>query len=193
MIEEELINIWKYSDEQERVKFEKSRLIIDLQTNLDKFEKSLRNRDLRELIPAMVMIPLFGFITYFIPFVLSKVGAGLIVLWCIYLIIRIKSLKKYKPVTPTETYLKYLYKTKEYLSIQKKLLNEVLYWYILPSCTGALLFFLGFEMNPGKLAFFIIITVGLGVIIYVLNKQTVKKEFDPRLDRIDKMISTLNE
>ncbi len=193
MIEQELINIWKYSSKQEQVKFDKSKLLIDLQTNLDKIEKSLKSRDRRELIPAIVMIPVFGFIAFFIPFILSKIGAALIVLWCIYLIIRIKNLKKYKPIVPSETYLNYLYKTREYFLIQKKMLDTSLYWYILPCLTGVLLFLIGFNMSYERLTVNIIGTIGLGAIIYIMNKRAVKKEFDPVINKIDEIINVLNE
>ncbi|WP_299213220.1 hypothetical protein [uncultured Aquimarina sp.] len=193
MIEEELIRIWKSSSKEEQIKFEKSKLIIDLQANIDRFNKKIKYRDLRETIPAIIMIPVFGHLAYNIPFVISKIGAIIILLWCIYVIIRIRSLKKHKPVPTTTSYLNYLLETKKYLAIQKKLLDDVLYWCVIPSFIGVFVFFIG--INPDPLALigpFILLSL-IGVVIYLLNKHASKVEFVPRLERIDKALKDLEE
>lgn len=148
MIEDELITIWQSSPKVEQIKFEKSRLIIDLQSSLDSFHKAVKYRDLREIIPAIVMIPLLAHATYTTPHTLSKIGAALGTIWCIYVIFRLTKAKKHKPSAFSENYISYLNKTREYLIVQKQLLDTVLYWYILPSCTGIILFFLGFIVIP---------------------------------------------
>ncbi len=192
MIEQELKNIWKSSSKDEQIKFEKSKLLLELQSNLDRFYKSLKFRDLREQIVAFLMIPLFSIVTYKIPFLLSKAGAIIITVWCIYLIIKLQRLKKSKPAPATESFKSYLQKTKNYLTVQKNLLDSVFYWYILPSSSGVILFFIGFDLEKWKLVLFISMTVGLGIIIFFLNKQAVKNEFLPRLKKIDEIIKSMN-
>jgi hypothetical protein len=192
MIEQELKNIWKSSSKDEQIKFEKSKLLLELQSNLDRFYKSLKFRDLREQIVAFLMIPLFSVIAYKIPFFLSKAGAVIIVIWCVYLIFKLQGLKKYKPAPATESFKTYLQKTKSYLTAQKNLVDSVFYWYILPSSTGVIFFFIGFDLEEWKLILFISMTVGLGVIIFILNKQAVKNEFLPRLTKIDEIIKNMN-
>lgn len=195
MIEDELVKIWQSSPNQERVKFEKSRLMIDVQSSLDHFHKKIKYRDLREQIAALVVIPVFAYYVYHIPYTLTKIASALIVLWVIYVMIRMRNAKKHKPGAFTESYMEYLYKSREYLKIQKQLLDNVLYWYILP----VVIFVFLFTMGPGitgrwpKIIKTGILNVVLGVVIYYLNKRAVKKQFIPRLEKVDELIKAMEK
>jgi hypothetical protein len=196
MIEQELIKIWQSSPNQERIKFEKSRLIIEMQSSIDRLHRGLKYRDLREQIGAAVAIPVFACYVYSIPFVLSKIASVLIIFWCVFAILRIRNAKKQKPGAFTETYLEYLRKSKEYIIVQKQLLDSVLYWYILPCWAMLSLFLAGFIGVSGKLRWLIqteVFSVLFSVAIYFLNKQSVKKQFIPRLQKIDELIATMEK
>jgi hypothetical protein len=193
MNEQDLKNIWQSSGNQDRVQFDKTKLIADLELNLNQLKKSIRHRDWREIGVAIMMIPLFGFTAYKIPFMLSKVGAIIIVGWCMLLIVRLVMAKKNKVIMPTESYINYLLKSRAYLQAQKELLDTVLYWYILPSVTGVLLFFMGFGLSTAQRIIFSGVTLGLGIFTYLLNKHAVRKGILPRLHRIDDIIKNLKE
>ncbi len=195
MIEDELIKIWQSSPNQERVKFEKSRLMLDVQSTLDHLHKKIGYRDAMEQIAVVVGIPIFAYYAYHIPFVLTKITSVLIIFWGVFVIIRIRSAKKHKPSAFTETYLEYLYKTREYLRIQKRLLDSVLYWYILPAMTLIFLFTLGPGI-AGRLPKIVKIAAGnvaIGVATYFLNKRAVQKQLMPRLEKIDALIKVMEK
>ena len=195
-MEEELIKIWQSSSNQEQIKFEKSRLMIDLQSSLDRLHKWWKYLELIEIIAILICIPVFAFYVYFVPFTLSKIASVLIVLWLIYVIIRITRIKKYKPSVFTESYLDYLYKTRKYLNIQRYLLKSSLYWYILPAITFILLFLVGAWEKPETHSIIIItaiLAVGVGIFSYYLNKRRIRKEFIPRLKKIDELIHVMEE
>ncbi len=193
--EEELIKIWQSSFNEERVKFEKSRLILDMKSSLDRIHKYIKYRDFIEIIDAIIMIPVLVYMAYIIPFIVSKIGLVWIVLWLIYWIFRIQSSKKYKPSAFTESYFDYLKKTREYLKVQKELLNSKIYRYILPILTGAILFIMGVsgELPIHILIIFFIGAIGVGVFGYFLIKRRVKKGIIPRLDEIDKLMKVMKE
>lgn len=48
-------------------------------------------------------------------------------------------------------------------------------------------------MKFEKLLLFAGATIGIGVITYLFNKSTVKKEYHPRLHVIDEIIKNINE
>ena len=196
MMEDELIKIWQSSPNQEKIKFEKSKLIIEVQSSLDRIQRSWKYMIIRETIAAIIAIPAFLFITYNVPYTISKIGSIWIVLAVIYILIRLKSAKKHKPTDLTETYIDYLYKTKDYLNAQKKLLDTVLYWYVLPVFPGYVLILLGFIHIPEKRKIIIIAALAfvvMAILAYILNKRGVRKEFDPRLKKIDELIQVLEE
>jgi hypothetical protein len=194
MIEDELVKIWQSSPNQERVKFEKSRLMIEAQSGVDRFHKQVKYRDLREQLAIVVVIPAFTYIAFTIPYITSKVASVLIIAWGIYIFFKLRNAKKHKPSAFSETYLEYLHKTREYILIQKKLLDDVIYWYILPGLTLVYLFVAGFIGEPGKSAYIIKMSVAnalLGVATYFLNKRAVKKHIIPRLEKIDELIRVM--
>lgn len=196
MIEDELIKIWKSSPNQERVKFEKSRLMIDAQSSLDRFHKAIRNRDLAETIAAIIVIPIFAYYAYIVPHTLTKIASVLIALWAVYVMMRLKKARKSKPSAFTETYHEYLYKTREYLIVQKKLLDTALYWYILPGFAFILLFLIGFIGIPEKHEYIIktgTLSIVLGVLMYFLNRRAVKKRITPRLKKVDELIKVMEK
>lgn len=195
-MEDELIKIWQSSPNQEKIKFEKSKLMIEVQSSLDKIQRSWKYMIIRETIAAIIAIPAFLFITYNVPYTISKIGSIWIVLAVIYILIRLKSAKKHKPTDLTETYIDYLYKTKDYLNAQKKLLDTVLYWYVLPVFPGYVLILMGFIHIPEKRKIIIIAALAfvvMAILAYILNKRGVRKEFDPRLKKIDELIQVLEE
>ena len=79
MIEEELIKIWQSSPNQEVIKFEKSRLMLDVQSHLDRFQRGMKWLYLREALGAIIAIPIFIYFAFDIPHLISKIGAALIV------------------------------------------------------------------------------------------------------------------
>lgn len=193
-MEDELVKIWQSSPNQERVKFEKSRLMIDVQSSMDRLDRHIRYRDLKEQIAVALVIPFFAYTAYEIPHTLSKIASILIIGWGMYIFVKLRNAKKHKPSAFTETYLEYLHKTRHYLEIQKELLDSVLYWYILPGITLTMMFVLGFLGIPGKSKFIInmaILNVVLAIVTYVLNKRSVKKQYTPRLAKLDELIKVM--
>lgn len=195
-MEEELIKIWQSSPNQERIKFEKSRLMIDMQSSMDRLHRSIKYRDLREYIAIAFIIPAFSITAFFIPFPISKIASVLIIGWALYVGIKLRNAKRHKPSAFTETYLDYLRKTREYLLIQKQLLDSVVYWYILPAATLMMLFVLGFGVTMDRLKQilkWVFINIGLAAVTYYLNKRAVQKELVPRLTKIDELIRVLEK
>jgi hypothetical protein len=195
MIEDELVKIWQSSPNEERVKFEKSRLMIEVQSSVDSFHKKIKYRDLLEQIAIIAGSPVFAYYSYSIPFTLTKIASVMIILWGIYVFVRLQKAKKNKPGALTETYLEYLYKTRAYLQIQKQLVDSVLYWYILPAMVLLFLFILGPGLD-GRVAKILkhgAFITAIGAFIYFLNKRAVKKQFMPRLEKIDELISVMEK
>jgi hypothetical protein len=195
MIEDELIKIWQTSPSQERAKFEKSRLMIEVQTTVDRLHKKIKYRDLMEQLAVVLACPVFAYYAYSIPFILTKIASVLIIAWGIYVVIRLRQAKKHKPGALTETYLEYLYQTRNYLLVQKQLLDSVLTWYILPAALLTFLFILGPGL-AGRLQKVLKMSAGivaLSVAIYWLNKQSAKKQLEPRLEKIEKLLHVMKE
>ena len=192
-MEEELIKIWKSSANEERIKFERSRFMIDLQNELNRLQRSWKYMELREIIAAIVVIPIFGYKAFVSPTILTKIGAIWIVFAVIYIIFRLRSIQRYKPGAFTETYLDYLHKTRQYLKIQANLLNKVMYWYFAPVAIGVVLIFVDNIHGPLNLSIKLLVLAASGVFVYFLNKRAAKKHITPKLQKVEELIKAMGE
>lgn len=190
MIEDELVRIWQSSPNQERVKFDTLRLMLEVQAGIDRLDRLIKYRDLREIIAVAIIIPAFIYIGFNVPFTLSRIACGLIILYALFVLMRIKKAAKHKPGPVTDSYLDYLKKSRTYLTNQKDLHDSILYWYILPGHLGVTLFTLG----TGNMPYIIrmqIFGLILCVVTYYFNKRAVKKTLLPRLNNVEKLIAVL--
>ncbi|MFS4469803.1 hypothetical protein [Maribacter sp. 2210JD10-5] len=195
MIEDELIKIWQSSSNQERVKFEKSKLMIELQSSLGRLHRWWKYMELFEVALAVIGILVCVFIIFKVPFVLVKTAIALMIILAIILIIKYKGVRRFKPSDLEDNYLEYLKKNRQYLEVQKKFLKTYLYWGILPAypimllCTIAV-----WEKVPLHfIAFNSLAVIAVGIYGYFLNKKRVKNEINPRIARVDKLIKELKE
>jgi len=194
MMEDELIKIWQSSSNQERIKFDKSKLMIELQSSLDRLHRWWKYVELVEVISAIIIILSFALIAYHAPFTSTKIASVLIIIFGINILIKVLGIKKFKPSDLEENYLEYLNKTKEYLEAQKKLLETAVYWVVLPIYPILLLFFIGFWHIRAQRYFIVIIylvAIGMGIYGYFLNKKRVKNEINPRIARVNELINEL--
>jgi len=195
MIEDELNKIWQSSSNQERIKFEKSKLMIDLHSSLKRLDRWWNYLELSETILAVFGVFLSIFLFFKIPFILTKVALALMIICAVYLIVKYRGVKKFKPSDLEMNYLNYLKKNREYLQAQKKFLRTYVYWGILPVYPIMLLFSISvWEKAPMYLIIPInFAAIGIGIYGYLLNKLREKKEIDPRIIRVNELINELEQ
>ncbi len=196
-MDDELIKIWQSSPEEEQVKFEKSRLMIDMQSSLNRFDKLLKYGILIEQSAVLIIIPVFTFYVYYVPFLLSKIASVLLVLWAIWYWFRLRWYKTLKPNSVNVNYLDYLHQTKTYLQMLKGLSDTAIYWYVLPGISGCLLFALGpiieGVLTGLKMIMMLSIFIGSGVGAYFYIRWMSKKIYVRRLEKLDELIEAMEE
>lgn len=192
MLNDELQQIWKGAGAAEMVKLEKSLLLSELDKGLKDMQRSIKQRDVLEIGAAVVMIPIFTVVAVLVPFLLSKVGAAILVIWMAYVIWKLRQSKKQVPQQGLSMD-QYLLASKDHVQGQIAMLRSVAYWYLLPPAVGIGLFFAGV---PGslysRLGLFGVIAA-LYIVIYYLNQRAVKKDLQPLADQIDKALSDMGK
>ena len=214
MIEQELKVIWSTSAQVEQIKFDTSRLLLNLKNKMSKMDRSLKFRDTLEIVIALFIIPLFGMMAYFIPFLLSKLGCLLIMAWAVYVIYKLRKTKKHKrPVDLSESLREQLEKYKIYIQKQAELIDSALYWYLLPPFVGITIMVVGVDVSalpldfpddPAKIftlekfilamkaGYLLFVILLYGMILWV-NKRGVKKVFIPIIKDIEKAQKQLDD
>lgn len=210
MLEQELKEIWKTASQAEKIKFNLSRLMIDLNDKMRSIERAIRRRDRREIVAAVLMIPIYGYLAYEIPFMVSKIGSVLILIWCIYVIFKLRNVQKKKRTKDLSlSFSEQLVSQKTQMTQQAKLLDTVLYWYLLPPYIGNIIFIFGLSDPteygwsnilldqllplplPYKIGYLIFGAVTSGVILW-LNKSVVKKTLKPLINDTEEVLLQLN-
>lgn len=202
MIEEELKNIWKDSAKADQIKLDLSRLLIELVTTMKTVEQNIKKRDRREIAAALVGIPIFAYFTYEIPFLITKLACVFAICWFIYVIYRLKEIQKNRvPVDLNSSFATQLQKQKQYLTKQKNLIDNVLYWYVLPPFIMNVIFILGIgnpteyqwesaliEFLPmtmeAKLRLVVFLAIFYAFVVWI-NKRGAKHNLMPIIDDIN--------
>ena len=217
MLAQELKEIWKNSSQAEKIKFETSRLLIDLNAKMNRMEKVIKRRDVREIAASVFGILLFGYFTYEIPFPMTKIACVLSMVWFGYLIYKLKKNKNQKHSNDLAIPLnEQLVNQKENLQKEANLLNTVLYWYVLPPLFANLLFILGFgdpaaydwhpfiieKLLEGNMLYILPISIKMkmvyitgsllfNVFVIWINKRAVRKGINPIIKDIERMQAQL--
>jgi hypothetical protein len=184
--------IWQASNKKDLVKFKPDKLSTEIVSKLNKFNKKTKLNVYTEIIVAILMIPFFTYLVIVIPFVLSKIGAGIIATSMFFVIFKMTSSLKKENESIDLPMRDYLLNRKQHLLKQIRIIDTVLYWYILPPGIGVLLFIIGFKTNTLLLILSLTISVVVYLAIYVINKQAVKKYFKPLLKELENCIDELN-
>ena len=88
MLEQELKNIWKNSSQTSEITIETNQLVAELNTRVTKIQKTIRNRDIREISASVIGILIFSFLMYEIPFPITKLACGISILWFVFVIFK---------------------------------------------------------------------------------------------------------
>ncbi len=193
MHDKDLKNLWKDAPEKGVVEFNHQQILKDMNVQIEKIEKSIKQRNVLEIIAALFIIVFFGRSCLQSDFGLQQVGAGLAVIAAVFIIYKLLQVQLSKKSADVSMSIKeQLLASKAYVKQEQDLLKNILYWYILPLTTAILLMALG---GGGSFLFkmiYIPLVLGLALFVYWLNQKAARK-FDPYLTQLDEAIAGMEE
>lgn len=188
MLDNELKKLWKDASGAELVKLNKAKLLLDMNKALISFDKTIKQRNMREIWVAILVMPIFALTAWFAPNYISKAGALLVIPACIYIIHKLRGVRKMKKEDNSAPLHLYLLQYRNYISREMELLSTVLYWYILPLLLPLSIFIIGLKRYPSML-----VLLAVGCFAYYVNKREIKRYFIPLLKQIDTDIANIEE
>jgi len=193
MDEENLKKLWLDAGNEQNVKIDADKLVKSLMNTMSKFEKKIRRRDRIEITVGVLMIPLFGWLTFTVTELIGKIGAAIILINCIVTILKLNRARKVIVKEHFDSEVKNQLETSLKLVRQQiKLLDSVLWWYLLPFFIGVIcLTFSSSDNLPFKVIYSIIIMALYGFIWY-LNKRAVKRQLKPLESNMVKALQELD-
>lgn len=193
MTEQELKQIWQDGLAIEKINIQSPKFLSNMDKEFKRFEKRIDRRDNREIIAFVFSILFFGGMLAIRGFtLLENIGFGLLIAYSLLVIYILLKVKKSKPVfSISQSVKEQLINYKSYVRSQQKLLENVLYWYLLPMLPGMILLY----MNRGASIIiggsFIVALIFFG--IHKLNKRAADENFNPLLEEISLAIKRLDE
>jgi hypothetical protein len=164
-----------------------SSLHIQVKREYKAFEQDINNRNRLEVIAGVMVILIFGTAAFFIKPMLAKIGALLSIPAACLIMYTLRNVKKYRPKDELPI-LEHLRQYRIYLNKEKQLLDNIVYWYLLPCAIPLVLFFIGMERYLA-----LVVTIPFNMFIYRLNKKAVKTDILPKLAELDRYIAELED
>ncbi|MEM6843390.1 MAG: hypothetical protein AAF632_14275 [Bacteroidota bacterium] len=197
MLDQELQELWQEAPSDMQVKFNQSKLMIDINHDIRKFERTLLWRDVGEIVAAMAVMITFGRILFYESVIVAQVGSGVITFGALLVIYRLLAVKRFrKQPSLNYSFKNYLEQRYQHLYKEKRLLDTILYWYILPILVGYAILGSALLYIPHWGAwvfyvFYLVLGIGVGWFIWWLNRRAVTKQFNPILERIETALKSL--
>ena len=194
MDEDSLKKLWKNSNPDQKMEMDTEKLVETITRKISRMDKMVRARDRREIFLCILMILLFGWWLIRIPQPLAKTGAAIIILGCILVIYRLIDARKTKKPEDCSSAVRFhLLVSQSQVRQQIKLLDSVLWWYLLPFFIGVLCFFYSSSNGiVGKIGYTLFVIILYGY-IYYMNKKVVKEKLLPLEDRITRVLNELSD
>ncbi len=117
--------------------------IADIHVRAADFQARIRQRNLREHLVAVFLVPVFGWVGWIAPEPLVKIGAALIIAAIIYVSVRLATTARAASVRDLAHAESWVTFHRAELVRQHKALKDVWRWYISPFAPGMLLFLIG--------------------------------------------------
>ena len=195
---EQFTQIWKSSDNEQSLTFEKSTVITGLQGYINRFNRYLKLVRIFPFLVSVPVIPVFIFYIYWVPPILSKIASALIAVSGIYLLyFVINHLKQIKTIAFAHSYLDYLSKFKKVFDYLIKVPNQIIYRFLVPVVFGFIMFFTGFILHfESEKQKQMVIFMMFGSVLYVafvafLFKRIYRKRFNPKAEKIDTLLKLM--
>ena len=205
MLEQELTDIWRDSSQDEKKKFETSRLIIELNDRLHSIEETIFSNNRKEIAFAITGILFSEYYFWQASFLLTQLTTALGIIWLGFIICKLTKCPKDHFYTDLAfCVLEQLEHKKYYMFEQAKIAQAAPYWYALFPFMITALFILGLgDLHQFNKLYFsidtlmispilkivVLITSGLffGIVAWSF-KRSLKKEISRIIENIENLI-----
>lgn len=156
------------------------------------FQRTIRWRDARELVAAALVVAVL------LPTLirggwLARAGVGLIIAGCGLIFVMLISARRLAAPRPDWPLAQVVRAEEARVAAQVRLLETVLWWYIAPLATGAMLIVAGDAGLSWFTAGYALFVVALSVGIYWLNRVALRRDLWPRRAELQGLLQQLED
>jgi hypothetical protein len=155
------------------------------------FDRTIRRRDALESAAAVVAIPGFLVMGYATPSTLSRLGAAIIVLFCVFVIYWLRRARRPKPALDQPLGV-FLAQELDRVRAQIRLLRSVYWWYFAPPCVGLFLLTIGASgPRSYKVAYLAFVALMCGFLGWG-NRRAAERELVPQERDLEAQLASIS-
>jgi hypothetical protein len=152
------------------------------------FDRTVRARDRRELIAALLVLVVFAPLAIDWPW-LSRIGGAVVLVSAIVMFLRMRRARRLpSEVLADRPIAEVLRAELAYLDGQIRLLETVLWWYVLPLAIGPVLIVAGMRGVSWLTLGYAVIVAAIGWGVYALNRHALRDDLRPRRRAIEVLL-----
>jgi len=153
-------------------------------------QRSIRRRDVREMVAAVVALLLLAPVLVKGPW-LARAGVLVIAAGCALIIAKLGRARRLPAPGADWPLAEALRAERSRVEAQIRLLETVLWWYVAPLVGGAILVVLGLSGLTRMTISYALVAAALSAGVYWLNRRAVTKHLRPRKAELDGLIARL--
>jgi hypothetical protein len=169
-------------------------IVRTIAARLEDIHRKIRWRDLREISAAIVGIIIFGAWFWTVPGVVSRTGAALVVAGSVLIIVKIVRARfGRREQRPHLEMREFCVSERDRINAQIRLLQSVLWWYIVPNFLGTNLFVFGFTGFHLVGIGFLVGSLTLGLVLYLVNVRAARERLVPLKNELDVLLDEIEK
>src|SRR5262245_45250688 len=189
---DDLAAVWQEQNDHSLSPEDREAMIARVCRRVERVGGTILRRDLIETVTAVVLIFVFGWMVISLDDLISRVGAGSLVLSLLLIIWKLHRTRTIQCPAPIDAPVRDFCRIElDRLDRQIQLLRRVLWWYIAPIVAGANMVYIGTNGLGIDSLFYVLFTVLLAWFIYALNMLAVATELIPLHDEVADVLSRL--
>ncbi|WP_192820238.1 hypothetical protein [Rufibacter sp. LB8] len=193
MLDQELKDLWQSPQASTSITLQKDRLMQEVTIHAEFIDEKIRKRDRLEIWAAAALIPISLGLAYWFPQPLVKLSWVLTVFCCLLLIYQLKKGARHRVKDFSVPLGDYLHQYRLYLQEQIKMLQRVVFWYILPFSFCQLLYFYGLGREGWHMGINLIVLGVINYVIYRKNQTAVHDDLMPQLEKVEQTLALLEK
>ncbi|HEX2442344.1 MAG TPA: hypothetical protein VHJ77_00245 [Vicinamibacterales bacterium] len=165
----------------------------DVRRRAARFNRQIRQRDLLESGAGLLVIGMFGYFAWLVPYTAARIGAGVVIAGCVVTMIRLYLARNRNGTSADMPALEFCAAELKRLDDQIRLLSTVGRWYLAPLLGGAALFVAGAGGPATSRVIVLLVLLATAVVIYRLNHAAVRNHLRPMRDELAGMLRQLTK
>jgi hypothetical protein len=167
-------------------------IMEDVRRRATRFNRQIRQRDLLESAAGVVVIGMFAYFTWLVPYTAARVGAGIVIAGCVLIAVRLYLARNRNKTTADMPAVEFCTAELKRLDEQIRLLSTVGRWYLAPLLGGAAIFVAGAGGPATSRVVVLLALLATAVVIYQLNHAAVRNHLRPMRDELAGVLQQLS-